>query len=107
MEHSALFRFLRGVGGFASRQRRRLGQALLESPLHPLFLKVRGTPDVTLRYRAWREKAAQAPDRGGEGAWWQPTIAILMPVHNPRREWLEKPETLWIEIPATSLRQIS
>src|ERR1035438_10449566 len=72
-----------------------LGQVLLHSPLHPLLLKAGAFRHVQRAYHAWVEKEQNAVppshwfrDRS-EQFRWRPVCSILMPVHNPRREWLE------------------
>lgn len=72
----------------------RLGQALLHSPLHPLYLRLTAQPDPVAGYR--RYVAAQCADRPPRehfehaAARWanQPLISVLVPVHNPRQDWL-------------------
>lgn len=77
-----MFRTLRS---FAAGQKRKLGQALLHSRAHPLYLRLTGQPDFVSQYR--RYVAAQAPESTGPLAY-QPRISVLLPVHNPNREWL-------------------
>lgn len=65
----------------------RLGRALLHSPLHPLYLWLTRQPDPVADYRRY---VAEHPLRPPPPEHWayQPLISVLLPVHNPRREWL-------------------
>lgn len=97
VENSAVFRTLRAVGQRASTTKGKLGQALLRSPLHPLYAKLAGpADDRDTEYAAWIEaekRALPALDalRQQSRLWpYQPRISILMPVYRPRREWLEE-----------------
>jgi len=75
--------------------KRRLGQALLHSPIHPLLLRVGAFRHVQRAYQAWlkEEERAVPPSRWFQDRCeqlpWRPVCSILMPVHNPKREWLE------------------
>jgi O-antigen biosynthesis protein len=64
----------------------RLGQLLLHSRLHPLYLKLVNPRFATDRYQLWidseRPPVARRLAR-------QPLISLVLPVHNPRRDWLE------------------
>ena len=79
----------------AAIQKRRLGQKLLHSPLHPLYLKLAGAPQVR-EYRqfvATLAKNAPAPEwfSAQMAAWtYRPRISILMAVRNPRQEWFQQ-----------------
>ncbi len=95
LENGLLFRSMRKVGGVIRTTKLKLGQTLLRSPLHPLYLKL--TPWVN-RNRAYEDWLARQEAQTPSWEWhrdlslsWvrQPLISILMPVHNPRREWLE------------------
>lgn len=77
-----LFRTLRS---FAAALKRKLGQALLHSPAHPFYLRLTGQPDFVSQYR--RYMAAQTPESLAPLAD-LPRISVLLPVHNPNREWL-------------------
>ncbi len=71
------------------------GQLLLHSPLHPLLLKVGAFRHIQRAYQAWvkREQNAVPPPPWFQDRYdqfpWRPVCSILMPVHNPKREWLE------------------
>jgi len=75
--------------------KRSLGQVLLHSPLHPLLLKVGAFRHVQRAYQAWvkKEQNAVPPSQWFQDRCqqfpWRPVCSILMPVHNPKREWLE------------------
>ena len=64
----------------------RLGQLLLHSPLHPLYLKLAKPSFTEDRYRIWVE-SERSPDEPNLAR--TPLISVVLPVHNPRREWLE------------------
>lgn len=72
----------------------RLGQALLHSPLHPLYLLLTGKPNPVSDYRRYvAAQAARIPpreyfERAAAGWANQPLISVLVPVHNPRPDWL-------------------
>lgn len=95
IENSRFLRWVRWPGRMALDWKGRLGQLLLHSPLHPLYMKlVRGHGEDPA-YQQWVELEKQAtPSR----EWFldrarhferRPLYSILMPVHNPRREWLQ------------------
>ena len=75
--------------------KRSLGQVLLHSPLHPLLLKAGAFRHVQLAYQAWvkKEQNAVPPSQWFQNRCqqfpWRPVCSILMPVHNPKRQWLE------------------
>ena len=75
--------------------KRSLGQFLLHSPLHPLLLKVGAFRHIQRAYQAWvkNEQNAVPPSQWFQDRYQQfpyrPVCSILMPVHNPKREWLE------------------
>ena len=85
IENSRFFRLLRWPGRFLPAWRGRLGHLLLRSPLHPLYLKLARPRAAAGAYRQWvaRERAPSGELRR------RPTISIVMPVCDPRREWLE------------------
>lgn len=95
IENSLLFRLIRWPGRIATDWRGRLGQLLLHSPLHPLYLKIARPRSVDDAWQAWVEREQNAlPPRD----WFlyrigqfrsRPTISVAMAVYNPRREWLE------------------
>lgn len=67
--------------------KRALGQALLRSPFHRLYLRLTAQRDVIAEYRRC---LARRPRSKPETAHlpYQPLISVLMPVHNPKRDWL-------------------
>jgi GT2 family glycosyltransferase len=98
VENSAVFRTLRAVGQAGSTTKGRLGQALLKSPLHPLYAKFTGGgksggPDP--EYAAWleAERASLLPRELLAEQWrawaYQPLISVAVPIYRPSREWLE------------------
>lgn len=90
IEGSPLVRGLRLPGRLMRDWRGRVGQLLLHSPLHPYYLKLVRPRAAADAYRLWveREEAARAaPAREfGHG----PVVSVLMPVRDPRREWLDE-----------------
>jgi GT2 family glycosyltransferase len=79
----------------AAVQKRRLGQRLLHSPLHPLYLKLAGSPQV----REYRRFAAALARNTPPPEWfsaqmaswtYRPRLSILMAVRNPRPEWFQQ-----------------
>jgi GT2 family glycosyltransferase len=86
IENSRFLRTLQWPGRFWGDWKGRLGQLLLHSPLHPLYIKL-VNPHVTAdRYRLWVENQ-QAP--GERKHVREPLISVILPVHNPQRDWLE------------------
>jgi GT2 family glycosyltransferase len=94
-DNSRFFRLLRGPGRFLLDWKGRLGQFFLRSPLHPVYLRIARPHSAADEYQEWlkREIGATAPHE-----WFveqarnfrnQPLISIVMPVYNPKREWLE------------------
>lgn len=73
-------------GRFLGDWKGRLGQLLLHSPLHPLYLKLVNPQNTADRYRQWVENE-HAPNARNRAR--QPLISIVLPVHNPQRDWLE------------------
>ena len=59
---------------------------LLHSPFHPLYLKLVNPHFTADRYRLWVE-SERAPV--GRSRTRQPLISLILPVHNPQRDWLE------------------
>ena len=98
VEPRALFRFLQYAGRIAETQKKRAGQLLLHSPFHPLYLRTFGRHQVRARgieYAQWVSKEeSRWPSRQGQqeiAAGWrfQPTVSILIPTYQPRKEWIE------------------
>ena len=96
LENSRFIRLVRWPGRLALNWKSRLGQVLLHSPVHPLYLRLQRSRKPDRAYQAWVENEQRAlPSR----QWFEerihefvrrPVCSILMPVHNPPREWLEK-----------------
>jgi O-antigen biosynthesis protein len=73
-------------------QKRRLGQKLLHSPLHPLYLKLAGSPRVREYRKFVAELARNTPPPewfSAQMASWnyRPRVSILMAARNSRPEW--------------------
>ncbi len=93
--NSRFLRLVRWPGRMALDWKGRLGQWLLHSPLHPLYSRVVRAYGYDRTYHQWVERERKAtPPRD----WFEerarrferrPVCSILMPVHNPRREWIE------------------
>jgi GT2 family glycosyltransferase len=79
----------------AAIQKRRLGQKLLRSPLHPLYLKLAGSPQVR-EYRRFVTALARttpSPERFSKqvATWkYRPRVSILMAARNSRPEWFRQ-----------------
>ena len=86
IENSRFLRTLQWPGRVLGDWKGRLGQLLLHSPLHPLYLKLAHPHTVTDRYRLWVESERPPGERRLAR---QPLISLVLPVHNPRRDWLE------------------
>ncbi|MCZ2078881.1 MAG: glycosyltransferase [Bryobacterales bacterium] len=93
VENSIIFRTLKRLGSAFETRKRMMGQLLLRSPLHPLYLRF-WKAGVVDGYGRWvREQERRFPSREWhekEAASWssQPKISILMPVYNPIQQWL-------------------
>jgi len=86
IENSRFLRTLQWPGRFLGDWKGRLGQLLLHSALHPLYLKLVNPHFTADRYRLWVE-SEQAP--GERKRTRQSLISLILPVHNPQRDWLE------------------
>jgi GT2 family glycosyltransferase len=86
IEDSRFLRTLQWPGRFLGDWKGRLGQLLLHSPLHPLYLKLVHPHLAADRYRQWVESE---PPPGERMRIRQPLISLILPVHNPQRNWLE------------------
>jgi GT2 family glycosyltransferase len=95
IEESLIFRLLRRLGGPLLAWKATAGQALLHSPFHGLYLKVR-PPGETAAYALWADQ--QTASRPA-AEWYRnrvnefscrPVFSVLLPVHAPPREWLEQ-----------------
>lgn len=95
LEYSRMFRAARWVGNSLRIWRGRAGQALLRSPFHPLYLKLVRPPALDPGYQRWidREQASlpspEAHKKQAASFQRRPLISIVLPVHNPKREWLD------------------
>jgi GT2 family glycosyltransferase len=79
----------------AAIQKRRLGQKLLHSPLHPLYLKLAGSPQVREYRRFVTALARTTPSSewlSKQVATWKyrPRVSILMAARNSRPEWFRQ-----------------
>ncbi len=86
IENSRFLRSLQWPGRFLGDWKGRLGQLLLHSPFHPIYLKLVNPHFTADRYRLWVE-SEQAP--GERRLSRQRLISVVLPVHNPQRNWLE------------------
>lgn len=95
LEHSRVFRCLRWAGNLLRNSKRRAGQAILHSPLHPLYLKIFPTHRKPDLYSLWRQRQALFTPplewyrRQADAFSHRPLFSVLLPIHNPNREWLE------------------
>jgi GT2 family glycosyltransferase len=79
----------------AAVQKRKLGQRLLHSRLHPLYLKLTGSPQVREYRRFVAALARNSPPPewfAGQMASWsyRPRISILMAARNSKPEWFRQ-----------------
>ena len=79
----------------AAVQKRKLGQKLLHSPLHPLYVKLAGSPQVReyRRFVAALARNAPPPKWFSEqmSSWsYRPRISILMAVRNSNPKWFQE-----------------
>jgi GT2 family glycosyltransferase len=86
IENSRFLRTLQWPGRFLGDWKGRLGQLLLHSALHPIYLKLVHPHLTADRYRVWVESEPAPGERIGSR---KPLISLILPVHNPRREWLD------------------
>lgn len=86
IENSRFLRTLQWPGRFLGDWKGRLGHAFLHSPLHPLYLRLVNPRFTEDRYRLWVENE-RAP--AGTNLTRQALISVILPVRNPRRDWLE------------------
>ncbi len=86
IENSRFLRTLQWPGRFLGDWKGRLGQLLLHSPLHPLYLKLVHPRFAEDRYRQWVENEL-AP--AGPPLPENPLISLILPVRNARLDWLE------------------
>jgi len=86
IENSRFLRTLQWPGRFFGDWRGRLGQLLLHSPFHPLYLKLVNPRQATDLSRIWVESERPPLEQALAR---EPLISVILPVHNPRRDWLE------------------
>ena len=86
IENSRFVRTLQWPGRFFGDWKGRLGQLLLHSRLHPIYLKLAASSLYGGSLPAWVESE---PSPAGQSRARQPLISVILPVHNPNREWLE------------------
>ena len=86
IENSRFLRTLQWPGRFLGDWKGRLGQLLLHSPWHPLYLKLVNPHFTADRYRLWVESELAPGERRRTR---EPLISLILPVHNPQRDWLE------------------
>jgi len=86
IENSRILRLLRWPGRLLLDWRGRLGQALLHSPLHPVYLKLVRPRGAVELYQRW-VATERPPEERPLGR--RPVISVILPVHNPAREWLD------------------
>ncbi len=95
IEESLIFRLLRRLGRPLLDWKAKAGQALLHSPLHGLYLKLR-PPAQENAYAAWvdRQTVSRPADdwyrKHASEFSYQPRFTVLLPVHAPPREWLKQ-----------------
>src|SRR5256885_133194 len=95
IEETPSFRFMRAVGRLLSTQKSRFDQVILRSPLRTYYSRLIAPSPGPDQYGAWIEEhrlIAHSPEcrRSASRAWHiQPCVSIVMPIHNPRREWLQ------------------
>jgi GT2 family glycosyltransferase len=95
VENRLFPRMIRAAGLFALYRYRRLGQWLLHSPFHAVYLVFRRAKPAGNAYTSWVETRETAfPSREwhqhqAESWTRKPLISVLIPARNPRREWLK------------------
>jgi len=96
VEHNNLFRIWNTVAMRGLQSYRKLGQHLLRSPIYPLVAKLGGIREAQKgAYAQWVcLEQAQLPSveacRATAAKWRiRPIISLIMPVYQPRLEWLE------------------
>jgi GT2 family glycosyltransferase len=94
LENSVVFQILRKIGFEFHSYKRKLGQKLLSSPLHPVYLRLFGPARSDVSYENWVQQQ-QAGERSmesyqEEACGWhsRPLISVVMAVHRPQAKWL-------------------
>ena len=86
---------LESLKNAAAVHKRRLGQRLLHSPLHPLYVRLTGSPQVReyRRFVAALVRNTPPPEwfRSQMAAWkYRPRVSLLMAARNSRPEWFRQ-----------------
>jgi O-antigen biosynthesis protein len=90
IENSLIFRICRQTSVVLLAWKAKAGQILLHSPFHGLYLKLRPPAAINLHSHNKRNIAEQTAKTPAAVLRHTPKISIIMPVHHPRRDWLEK-----------------
>jgi glycosyltransferase involved in cell wall biosynthesis len=99
LEANRIFRLINSAIRAITTQKRRVGQLLLRSRFHPLYLRLRGARDqtgATSRYRSWVDwnESLYPPfswhKKESERWRWRPVVSILLATYHPKREWLDR-----------------
>jgi GT2 family glycosyltransferase len=86
VENSLLFRSNRSVGRLLDTYKKKLGQRLLKSGWHSFYVRL--APPTDERYALWVQRQEESAPEVRQLAY-RPTISVVMPVHKPKRDWLE------------------
>ena len=98
VEPSLLLRFWQYVRRVAESQKKKAGQLLLHSPFHPFYLRTFGrrrARAMEIEYAQWisaeegRWPSRQAHQEIAAGWQFKPTVSVLIPTYQPRKEWLD------------------
>ncbi len=89
LERSIVFRGLRAMGLQGRLLQRKTGQALLRSPLHPLYARLLGGRHAERSYEDWLSRHRRE-DPLREVATNGALISVLLPTRSPRAEWLRQ-----------------
>ncbi|MFN7922832.1 MAG: glycosyltransferase [Bryobacteraceae bacterium] len=89
IENSLLFRTFRAVGAYYCGYRDRLGQALLRSPLHSAYMKLRPPRPAANPYHVWVEQE-RALLPAARRFTVRPLISVVMATCDSRPEWLRE-----------------
>ncbi len=86
IENSRFFHVLRLPGRFLLDWKGRFGQLLLRTPLHALYLKLARPEAAVKSYRLWTELERPVEVKVLKH---RPLVSIILPVNNPRQDWLQ------------------